>query len=241
MKKIKIILFAFVIMGLFTTNVYAADFGVLNSVKDTVVPEGENAKIIQRITAETNEKGEVAFPLYSKSELLDVKADKGTVLVGPEVVEYGDQSYYLLGFQEKEAEVQFTVTMTKKGVYKGKSAKLGDTFPNGAITVEHKVINSSPNTILSYTASLATPKGKELLNIVGYDAEEAFTIGEEEGDVIGGFDFEEVAPGQEVKLAINLYQPQRVHSIMIWVLSGLISVAFMLKSKDLLKGKAVKE
>jgi hypothetical protein len=241
MKKIKTILFAFLVMGMLTTPVLAQDFGVLNQITDRVTPEGDNGKIVQVIVAETNEEGQVAFPKYSKTELVEVTASKGTLTGDPEEVEYGDTSYYLATFDEKGAEVEFTVTLTKEGLYVGKKAKLGDTFPNGAITVEHKVTNTSPNTIASYGVTVVAPEGKELLNIVDYDAEDPFTYAVEEGRPVGGYDFEEVKPGKEVKLALNFYAPQKQHTVMIWAFSAVISVAFMLKNKDLLKGKPAQE
>lgn len=238
MKKAIIVMLALLAVSMFSSTAYAMEFGSLESVQDTLTPDGKDAIISQQITAVTNENGEVAFPLYSKTEIISIDADKGSILEDPKVIEYGDHKFNVVVFSEKESEVSFKVTIKKTGVYEGKKAKLGDTFPSGALTIEHKAVNSSPNTIKSYSIKIAAPEGKELLNIVGYDAEEAFGITQEDGQVFGGFDFEEVDAGQEVKLAINIFSPMKIHSTLVWILSGLISVAFMLKNRDLLKGKA---
>ena len=238
MKKAIIVMLALLAVSVFSSTAYAMDFGSLESVQDTLTPDGKDAIIHQKITAVTNENGEIAFPLYSKTEMISIESEKGSILEAPKTVEYGDHKFNVVVFSEKEAEVSFEVIIRKAGVYTGKKAKLGDTFPSGALTIEHKVVNSSPNAIKSYSVKMAAPEGKELLNIVGYDAEEAFGITKEDGTVFGGFDFEEVDAGQEVKLAINIFSPMKIHSTLVWILSGLISVAFMVKNKDLLKGKA---
>lgn len=237
MKKTFIIILALFIVSVFPSNAYGADFGSLESVQDTLIAEGEDALIHQKITAVTNAAGEIAFPLYSKTEIVSVKAEQGSIAVDPKVVEYGDNKFHVLTFNEKAAEVAFQVVIKKPGTYEGKKAKLGDTFPSGARTIEYKVVNSAPIAIKSYSVEIAAPEGKELLNIVGFDAEEAFTITQKEGKTFGGFDFEEVAAGKEVKLAINIFSPMKIHSTLVWILSILISVAFMIKNKDLLKRK----
>lgn len=237
MKKTYIILLAVFMVSIFAGNAYAADFGSLESIQDTIIAEGEDALIHQKISAVTNADGEIAFPLYSKTEMVSLKAEKGSIAADAKVVEYGDTKFHVLTFNEKESEVSFEVVIKKAGTYEGKKAKLGDTFPSGARTIEYKVVNSAPIAIKSYSAEIAAPEGKELLNIVGFDAEEAFTVTQQEGKTFGGFDFEEVAAGKEVKLAINIFSPMKIHSTLVWILSILISVAFMFKNKDLLKGK----
>lgn len=238
MKKAIIVMLALLAVSVFSGTAYAMDFGSLESVQDTVIPDGTDAVIKQKITAVTNENGEIAFPLYSKSEIMGIEADKGIIVENPKVVEYGDNKFNVVVFSEKESEVSFNVIIKKPGIYEGKKAKLGDTFPSGAKTIEYKVVNTSPIAIKSFSVKMAAPEGKELLNIVGYDAEEAFGITQEEGMAFGGFDFEEVAAGKEVKLAINIFSPMKIHSTLVWILSALISAAFMFKNKDLLKGKA---
>jgi len=213
------------------------DLGKLKKVEDTLIPDGKNAIILQRITAVTNENGEVAFPSYSKSKISKVEAIKGSIVEKQKKVEYGDQKYNLIVFNEKKSEVTFEVTMNKEGVYKGKTAKLGDTFPSGVLTIEHKAVNTSPNAIESYSAKIAAPKGKELLNIVDYDAEEAFNITEENGYIFGGFDFGDINAGKESKLAINIFSPLKTHVTLVWVAAVILSAAFMIKNKELLKGK----
>ncbi|GAA0725154.1 hypothetical protein GCM10008905_20020 [Clostridium malenominatum] len=237
MKKRIFSLIAVVFICIFSNTAYAMDLGKLEKVEDTLTPDGKNAIISQKITAVTNDNGEVAFPLYSKSKILKVEAIKGSIAEKQKTVEYGDQKYNLIIFNEKRSEVTFEVTMNKEGLYEGKKAKLGDTFPSGALTIEHKVVNTSPNAIKSYSAKIAAPKGKELLNIVNYDAEEAFDITEKDGYVFGGFDFEGISAGQETKLAINIFSPLKTHVMVVWVAAVILSVAFMVKNKDLLKGK----
>lgn len=238
MKKAIIVMLAILAVSVFSSTAYAMEFGSLESVQDTLIPDGKDAVIHQKITAVTNANGEVAFPLYSKTEMVSIEAEKGSIVGNPEVVEYGDNKFNVVTFNEKESEVSFEVVVKKTGIYEGKKAKLGDTFPSGAKSIEYKVVNSSPVAIKSYSVKMATPEGKELLNIVGYDAEEAFGITREDGMAFGGFDFEEVAAGKEVKLAINIFSPMKIHSTLVWILSILISAAFMFKNKDLLKGKA---
>lgn len=138
---------------------------------------------------------------------------------------------------KKNSQVIFEVDMNKEGVYKGKKAKLGDTFPAGVLTIEHKVVNTSPNAIKSYSVKIAAPKEKELLNIVDYDAEEAFNVTERDGYVFGGFDFGDISSGKETKLAINIFSALKTHTILVWVAAGILSAAFMVKNKELLKGK----
>lgn len=220
---------------LFSSNVYAADLGKLDKVEDVVIPDGKNAIISQSITAVTNDQGEVAFPLYKKTEIVNVEVTKGSIVEEPKEVDNGDQKYNVIVFNEKESEVTFVVTMNKEEGYKGKEAKLGETFPGDVLAIEHKVVNTSPNTIKSYSAKIATPKGKELLNIVNYDPEEAFSITEEDGYVFGGFDFKTIDPGKESKLAINVASPKKTYVILVWVVGVILSVAFMTKNKHLLK------
>lgn len=237
MKKIIFSLLAVVFICIFSTTAYAMDLGKLDKVEDTLIPDGKDAIISQKITAVTNEKGEVAFPLYSKSKILKVEAIKGSIVENQKKVEYGDQKYNLIVFNEKNSDVIFEVTMNKEGVYEGKKAKLGDTFPGGALKIEYKATNTSPNAIKSYSVRIAVPKGKELLNIVDYDPEEAFTITEKDGYVFGGFDFEDISAGKETKLAINVLSSQKKHVTLVWVAGVIISAAFMVKNKELLKGK----
>jgi hypothetical protein len=237
MKKIIFSLLAVVFICIFSSTAYAMDLGKLEKVEDTLIPDGKNAIISQKITAVTNDKGEVAFPLYSKSKIVKVEATKGSIFEKEKTVEYGDQKYNLIVFNEKKSEVVFEVTMNKEGVYEGKKAKLGDTFPSGVLTIEHKVVNTSPNAIKAYSAKIAAPKGKELLNIVDYDAEKAFNITEKDGYVFGGFNFEGISAGKETKLAINIFSPLKMHVILVWVVAVILSVAFMVKNKELLKGK----
>lgn len=237
MKKIIFSLAVVVFISIFSSTVYAMELGKLEKVEDTLIPDGKNSIIIQQINAVTNDKGEVAFPLYSKSKVLKVEIIKGSVLDNIKTVEYGDQKYNLIVFNEKNSEVTFGVTMNKEGVYEGKKAKLGDTFPSGVLTIEHKVVNSSPNAIKAYSAKIAAPKGRELLNIVDYDAEKAFNITEKDGYVFGGFDFGSISAGKETKLAINIFSPMKIHVTLVWIAAIILSAAFMIKNKELLKGK----
>lgn len=237
MKKTIFSLIAVVFICIFSSTAYAMDLGKLDKVEDTLIPDGKNAIITQKITAVTNENGEVAFPLYSKSKILKVEAIKGSIFEKEKKVEYGDQKYNLIVFNEKKSEVIFKVTMNKEGVYEGKSAKLGDTFPSGVLTIEHKAVNTSPNAIKAYSAKIAAPKGKELLNIVDYDAEEAFSVTKEDGYVFGGFDFGGINAGKETKLSINILSPQKTHVTLVWVAAVILSIAFMVKNKELLKAK----
>jgi hypothetical protein len=234
MKRRIFSLLAFVFICLFSSTAHAADLGKLDKVEDILTPDGKNAVILQKITAVTNERGEVAFPLYSKSKIVKVEAKKGSILENQKTIEYGDQKYNLIVFNEKKSEVAFEVTMNKEDIYTGKKAKLGDTFPSGVLTIEHKVVNTSPNAIKSYSAKIAAPKGQELLNIVGYDAEEAFSITEKDGYVFGGFDFEEISAGKESKLAVNIFSPMKVHIAVVWAAAVILSAAFMYKNKHLL-------
>lgn len=236
MKKIIFTLLV-VFTCIFSSTAYAMDLGNLEKVEDTLIPDGKNAIISQKITAVTNDKGEVAFPLYSKSKILKVEAIKGSIFKNQKTVEYGDQKYNLIVFNEKNSQVVFEVAMNKDGVYKSKKAKLGDTFPAGVLTIEHKVENTSPNDIKSYSAKIATPKAKQLLNIVDYDAKKAFNITEKDGYVFGGFDFGDISSGKETKLAINIFSPLKAHATLVWVAAVILSVAFMMKNKELLKGK----
>lgn len=235
MKKKRFLLLIVAFVCLFSTRVYAMDLGKLEKVEDTLIPDGKNAIILQKITAVTNDKGEVAFSLYDESEILKVEATKGSIVETPQKVENGDQEYNLIVFNEKKSEVTFEVTMNKEGVYEGEEAKLGDTFPGGVLAIEHKVVNTSPNNIESYSAEIAVPKGKELLNIVDYDPEEAFNIIEKDGYVFGGFDFKDIDTGQETKLAINIMKPNKTYVIQVWALAVILSVLFMIKNKHLLK------
>lgn len=239
MKKAIIVMLALLAVSMFSSTAYAMEFGTIESIQDILTPDGNDAVIHQKITAVTNADGEVAFPLYSKTEMVGIEALKGSISEQTKVLEFGDNKFNVVVFNEKEAEVSFEAVIRKTGTYEGKKAKLGDTFPSGAKTIEYKVMNTSPVAIKSYSVKMAAPEGKELLNIVGYDAEEAFGITQEDGITFGGFDFEEVAAGKEVKLAINIFSPMKIHSTLVWILSVLISAAFMLKNKDLLKGKAV--
>lgn len=237
MKKMIFALLAVVFTCIVSVNAYAVDLGKLEKVEDTLIPDGKNAIISQKITAVTNDKGEVAFPLYSKSKISKVESIKGNISEKQKKVEYGDEKYNLIVFKEKNSQVIFQVSMNKENGYKGKKAKIGDTFPGGALAIEHKVVNTSPNTIKSYSTKIAVPKGKELLNIVGYDAKKDFKVTEENGYIFGGFDFGSVNSGKETKFAINTFSPLKVHRILVWVGAVVLSVAFMLKNKHLLKGK----
>lgn len=237
MKKMMFALVAIVFTCIFSSTAYAMDFGKLEKVEDTLIPDGNDAVISQKITAITNDKGQVAFPLYSKSKILKVEATKGTIIEKQKKVEYGDQKYNLITFNDKKSEVVFEVVMDKENVYKGKKAKLGDTFPGGVVTIEHKVTNNSPNDIKSYSIKIAAPKGKELLNIVDFDAKKEFNVSEKDGYVFGGFNFGDVKAGKESKLSINVFSPLKTHGILVWTLTIILSVFFMIKNKDLLKGK----
>lgn len=235
MKKKKFSLLTAAIICLLSTNVYAADLGKLEKVEDKLIPNGKNAIISQKITAVTNDKGQVAFSLYKKSEIVKVEATKGNIVEKVQKVENGDQKYNVIVFDEKKSEVSFEVTINKEGGYEGKSAKLGDTYPGGVSTVEYKVANTSPNAIKAYSAQIAVPKGKELLNIVDYDPEKAFSIVEKDGYVFGGFNFESIDAGKETKLAINILEPKKTYAIVVWAAAAILSIAFMIKNKHLLK------
>lgn len=237
MKRKIFSLVVVVFISIFSSTAYAMDLGKLEKVEDTLIPDGKNAIIIQQINAVTNDKGEVAFPLYSKSKVLKVEAQKGSILDNLKTVEYGDQKYNLIVFNEKNTEVTFVVTMNKEGVYEGKKAKLGDTFPSGVLTIEHKVVNTSPNDIKAYSAKISVPKGKELLNIVDYDAKKPFNITKKDGYVLAGFDFGGISAGEEAKLAINIFSPKKAHVTLVWIAAIILSVAFMIKNKELLKSK----
>lgn len=234
MKKTIFSLLAFAFLCMFSSTAHAADLGKLDKVEDILIPDGKNAVIVQKITAVTNDKGEVAFPLYSKSKISKVEASKGNIAEKPKTVENGNQKYNLITFNEKKAEVAFEVTMNKESIYEGKKAKLGDTFPDGVLTIENKVVNTSPNDIKAYSAKLAVPKGKELLNIVDFDAGKAFSITEKDGYVFGGFDFGTISAGKETKLAINILNPLKTHVAFVWVAAVILSAAFMIKNKHLL-------
>jgi hypothetical protein len=237
MKKKKFALLTAALICLLSSNVYAADLGKLDKVEDILIPDGKNAVIVQKITAVTNDKGEVAFPLYSKSKISKVEAKKGSIAENQKTVENGNQKYNLIVFNEKKAEVAFEVTMNKESVYEGKKAKLGDTYPDGVLNIENKLVNTSPNDIKAYSAKMAVPKGKELLNIVDFDAGKAFSITETDGYVFGGFDFGTISSGKETKLAINIFSPLKTHAALVWVAAVIISAVFMIKNKELLKGK----
>lgn len=231
-------IFSLLVVGLIlllSGTAYATELGELEKVEDQLSPDGKDAIILQKVTAVTNDKGEVAFPFYEDGEVLKVEAVQGSIAQEVQQVEYGDKKYNLIVFNEKAAEVVFTVTMKLADAYEGEEADLGDTFPSGALEIKFKAVNTSPNDIGSYSARIAVPQGKELLNIVDYDAEEAFSISEQDGYVFGGFDFDSIAAGEEAELAINIFSPRKAHIIVVWIGAVIISVAFMLKNRKLLR------
>lgn len=107
MKKMIFALVAVIFACIFSSTAYAMDLGKLEKVEDTLIPDGKNAIISQKITAVTNDKGEVAFPLYEKSKILKVEAIKGSIFEKQKTVEYGDQKYNLIVFNEKKFSSYF--------------------------------------------------------------------------------------------------------------------------------------
>ncbi|MFT4105455.1 MAG: hypothetical protein QM657_06795 [Lacrimispora sp.] len=242
MKKISYIL----CLSLFVTlaaaqAAYAGDDGKVSSLEDRITPEGKDAVITQIINAKTNASGEVSFPMWKKTEVESVTATSGT-LASDHIEERtdGDQVYHLAVFNEKEAEVSFQVVLRGEGFYEGEEADLGDTYPGNAMTFSFKTKNNTPLTIDSYIMKIAVPKEKELLSIVDYSDKKPYTITSEDGYTFGGYDFGEVAPGKESKLAINVFVRKSSSAIFLWVIIAVLSAGYMYRNLDLLK-KPVKK
>lgn len=234
MRKKIFSLLAVAFICVFSSNAYAMDLGKLEKVEDKLIPDGKNAIISQKITAVTNDKGEVAFPSYEDSEILKVEAATGNIVQSPKVDKYGDKSYNVIVFDEKNSEVNFEVSIRQEDIYEGEEADLGDTFPGGALEIKYEAVNTSPNDIKSYSARIAVPQGKELLNIVDYNPKKAFNIAEEDGYVFGEYHFKGIDAGEEAELAINIYSPKKTRIIAVWIGAIIISMAFMAKNKHLL-------
>lgn len=216
------------------SSAYAMDFGELISVEDKVIPSGENATITQRIDARTDTEGEVAFPAYKNSQIENVDVLGGTLLKEPEERKIGDKKYYVIAFDEKESEVSFIVTLSQEGTYEGDEADLGDTFPKDVVEIEYKAVNTSPLNIGKYSAQIAVPEGKQLLNIIGYNAKKPYSIIKADGYIFGKYDFGSIDAGEEVKLAINIYNQSNKSVIGVWVSIIIISIFFMFKNRYLL-------
>lgn len=235
MRKILQSLFLITVLCLSYGTVYASDFGSISSIDDQIVPDGENAIIYQSVSAVTNDAGEVSIPFNKKNEIVEVNAISGNISSMPQTVEVGDNKYQTLVFEEKNSDVAFMLVMQQEGFYVGEEADLGDTFPKDALELSYKFQNNTPINIGSYSLKIAAPKETELLNIVDYSAKKAFSITKENENIYGGFDFGKLVSGKEVKLAINVYTPNKGKNMLLIIGAILISVAYMLKNKDLLK------
>jgi hypothetical protein len=215
---------------------YAGGTGKIVSMEDRVTPDGEDGIITQTIHAVTNESGEVSFPIWKDAAIESIKAASGTLTMDKVTEEAdGDQSYYLVRFEEKETEVSFQVALRGEGFYIGEDADLGGTYPGNAKELSFKSKNTTPVSIDSYQMKIAVPEGKELLNIVDYSDTKPFSITREEGYTFGGFDFGKLTPGKESKLAINVFSQKRGSSVFLWVVIILLSAGFMYRNLDLLK------
>lgn len=235
MKKIISSIIMVALIFTFTNNIYAMELGELISVYDKVIPNGENATITQTIEAKTSGEGEVAFPVYKDSEIATVEVVNGTMIKEPELVNVGDKKYYIITFGEKEQEVKFVITLNQEGTYEIEEADLGDTYPANAEEIAYKVMNSSPLDIGTYSAQLAVPKGKELLNIVKYSAKKPYSIVKEDGYLFGQYNFKGVDAGEEIELAINVYTTSKASGVFIWIAGIIISIIFMMKNRCLLQ------
>lgn len=220
----------------------ASDFGELLLITDTVTPDGKNGVITQEITAITNEEGITVFPAYKKNSFQSIKAISGNMMGEPKKEGFGDTSYHIVQFEEKAAKVQYVVTYIREDFYEGEEADIGDTFPQHILEVSYKTVNTTALDIGEYVARIATPKDKELLNIVNFKAKKKFSIFVQDGYKFAEFNFEDIAAGEETKLAININQPSNKTKILVWVLGLLIAAFYMYKSRGLLvKAREIKE
>ncbi|WP_367569271.1 hypothetical protein [Lacrimispora sp.] len=237
MKKFSYILCSCLFFTLAAAQIaYAGDDGKVTSMEDRITPDGEDGIITQMINAKTNASGEVFFPIWKGTDIESVKAVSGTLSTEDIKEETnGDQTYYLAMFDEKETDVSFQVVLRGKGFYEGEDADLGDTYPGNAKELSFKVKNATPITIGSYRMKIAVPEEKQLLNIVDYSDKKPYTITSEEGYTFGGYDFGEVSPGKESKLAINVFIPKKGSSIFLWVIIVVLSAGYMYRNLDLLK------
>lgn len=234
MKKIMMNIMVVAIIFTLSSFVFASEMGEIVEITDIVKPDGENAIITQTIDAITSAEGTVIFPVYKDSEIIAVSADLGTLESDPELITYGDMKYYAINFEEHDAEVKFTVSLSKAGVYIYDEADLGDTFPSDALVFAYKIVNSSPIEIGKYTAKVAVPKNKELMNIVDFNAKKPYAIEEFDGYVFGTYNFKSLDSGEEAELEINVYEPSKGTITLIWSVCILISILYLLKSRYLL-------
>lgn len=219
-----------------TINCFAAEnLGEITSMKDSIIPDGENGKIITEITVRTDAEGKMAFPCYEDAELKNLTVLQGTLKEKVVKIEQGSITYYEALFEEKEAEVKLHVEWAQEGTYELKEAKTKGTAPGRLKAVKYTMKNTAPIAIAQYQVDIAMPEGYEMFSIVDYDPEEEYEIYTNQGYKFGHHVFGEIEAGDEAKLTINLAQTKGTFMMMTWGLVILISAFFLYKNRGMLK------
>ena len=234
MKTICKIILALSLCLLLCIPAMSAELGELGSISDTVIPDGENAKIFTVVTGTTDSQGRMALPAYKDATLDAALATQGTLSGSPEKSENGSAKYYIAQFSEKEAPVTLNLQWTQEGTYAPGKAKTKGTAPGNLKAFAYSMTNSAPLKIGSYALDMALPQGWELSSIVGYDAEEDYDIYTKDGNKYGHYTFGELAIGGKAKFTINASQTSGAFTIIMWIITFAVSGYFLYKNKGML-------
>lgn len=235
MKKYLHMALAVILCLSMTVTAFAGELGEINTLSDTVVPEGEKGRITTAITGKTDSNGILALPIYKNAELLTAAASKGSLQGELQKAETGATKYYLAQFAEKEAEVALSLSWVQGETYKLGKAKTKDSAPGNLKAVAYTMTNTAPIKVGSYVLELAVPQGYEMSSIVDYDPEDDYSIYVKDGYKYGHHTFGELGAGSKAKFTVNVSAENSTgFAIALWAVTILVSAFFLYKNRAML-------
>lgn len=230
----------YIIIGLwsiaFTIPSFAGEtLGEIISLKDFVKPDGINAIINTEVKGVTDEQGYLVIPTYDKATITEVKVVIGTLKEELVKQTKGDISYYVAQFEEVVSEVVLSIQWHEEGVYEMTSAKIKGSAPGNVKTIKYTMKNTTPIHIGKYQVDFAIPKGYELFSIDKYDPKGGFDIYQEDDYTIGNHEVKKIAPGDQVRLSINISKTATSFKVLMWLMVFVVSAFFLYKNRGMLE------
>jgi hypothetical protein len=216
-----------------------SEFGEISSYRELIKPADKNATIEINVKGVTNDQGILLLPVYEDSVVTSVKVNKGNLTdTSARLISVHGRDVWAYQFKNANQDVSLTHTVSVKGVYKEKKAKLKYSHPDGIKRVSYEFINTTPTKIAKYSGALTVPEGKELFGVVipkWSKKKKTFEIYQEQNLKVVEVKKKKLSPGKSVEFRIRTYQPSVVAERTLWGIVLLLSGVMLWRRRAILK------
>lgn len=234
LRNIILLMTAFILVSVMG---FSENMGKIVKYSEQIIPKsGDDAVISITVEGETNEAGILYLPFYEKCELTRLNVVKGSLEnnTGIEKNVYGKKCIEYK-FTDKNASVSIEQEYLLKGLYKGKKAKMKNSYPGGIVTVSYLFSNNTPVSVNKYSLAFSFPKGAELYGVLSPSKSKYYNVSVNDGYKTVFVSNKKINSGDDYKVSVNIYKQSTMLKIVIWISVLVIALFMLYKRKDIFK------